>query len=308
MNGDCIDFAVVQGRNVIMKGDPMKTSDYPNPTAVIEEIATRLLALKVVFPTVKAVGMGLTGFANSRSGTVHSLTNVAGWNDIPIRRILTEISGLPAFIDNDAHCATYAEWKFGAGQGFDDLVVIWLGQGIGSGIIADGRFLRGRNGVAGEIGQASINYTGRIGHYGNRGAIENYIGTSTIARDARITYAAAGIVRTEEECSPLALAANARNKCPLALEIWDEIAKKLSTSLANCVYMLNPEAIIFGGELAEAGEILFAPLRHHLKAQLFYTHYDNLQIIPAELDNDAGIIGAAHLAAMTLAGECCDCN
>ncbi len=306
MNDDNIDFAVVQGRNVIMKGEPMKTSDFPNPTAVIEEIASRLLALKVVFPTVKAVGMGLTGFADSRTGTVHSLTNVAGWNDIPIRRILTEISGLPAFIDNDAHCATAAEWQFGAGQGFDDLVCIWLGQGIGSGIIADGHFLRGRNGVAGEIGQASINYTGRIGHHGNRGAIESYVGTCTIARDARITYAAAGISKTEGECRPLALAEAAKQQCPIALHIWDEIARKLSTSLANCVYMLNPEAIIFGGELAEAGEVLLAPLRHHLKAQLFYTHYDNLQLIPAELEADAGIIGAAYLAAEALKGECCD--
>ncbi len=308
MNDDSIDFAVVQGRNVIMKGEAMKTSDFPNPTAVIEEIASRLLALKVVFPTVKAVGMGLTGFADSRSGTVHSLTNVAGWNDIPIRRILTEISRLPAFIDNDAHCATAAEWKFGAGQGFDDLVCIWLGQGIGSGMIADGRFLRGRNGVAGEIGQASIDYAGRIGHYGNRGAIENYIGTSTIARDASITYAAAGIARTEAECRPLALALLAKDQCPIALKIWDDIAKKLSTSLANCVYMLNPEAVIFGGELAEAGEILLTPLRHHLKAQLFYTHYDNLQLIPAELDHDAGIIGAAYLAAESIKGDYCDCD
>lgn len=306
MNDDSIDFAVVQGRNVIMKGEAMKTADFPDPTAVIEEIASRLLALKVVFPTVKAVGMGLTGFADSRSGTVHSLTNVAGWNDIPIRRILTEISGLPAFIDNDAHCATAAEWKFGAGQGFDDLVCIWLGRGVGSGIIADGRFLRGSNGVAGEIGQSSINYSGRIGHYGNRGAIENYVGTCTIARDARITYAAAGIARTEAECSPLALAEYAKMQCPIALQIWDKIAKKLSTSLANCVYMLNPEAVIMGGELAEAGEILLTPLRHHLKAQLFYTHYDNLQIIPAELDHDAGIIGAAHLAAEYLLSENAD--
>ncbi len=304
MNGSSIDFAVVQGRNIIMRADSMKTCDYPDPNAIITEIGKRICALKLVFPTVKAVGMGLTGFADSRSGTVHSLTNVAGWNDIPIRRILTEISGLPAFIDNDAHCATYAEWQFGAGQGFDDLVCIWLGQGIGSGIIANGQFLRGRNGAAGELGQASIYYNGRVGHYSNRGAIENYVGSTTIARDARITYAAAGIARTEEECCPMALAHNARQSCPVALRIWDEIAKKLSTCLANCSYILNPEAIIIGGELAETGEVLLKPLRHHLKAQLFYTHYDNMQLLPAEFDTDAGIIGAACLAIAELEGEC----
>lgn len=306
MNGCNIDFAVVQGRNVIMRADAMKTTDYPSPTAVIEEIAARILALKLVFPTVKAVGMGLTGFADSRSGTVHSLTNVAGWHDIPIRRILTEISGLPAFIDNDAHCATFAEWLYGAGQGFDDLICLWLGQGIGSGIIVDGRFLRGRNGAAGEVGQSSVFFNGRVGHYGNRGAIENYIGCCTLARDARITYAAAGICRTEQECSPLTLAQNARDNCPIATKIWDEVAQKLSTCLANCAYILNPEAIVLGGELAEAGEILFAPLRHHLKAQLFYTHYEDLHLIPAELDTDAGIIGAANLAIAELEGDCCE--
>lgn len=296
MNGNTIDFAVIQGCNIMVRADSMLCADYSSPNDIIQEIGSRLLALKNVFPAVQAIGMGLTGFVDSSSGTVHSLTNAPGWNDIPIQRILTEIASLPAYVANDAHCAAYAEWKLGAGKGYEDLIYLSLGQGIGSGIVSGGHFLQGHRGAAGEIGQSSIDYSGRIGHYGNRGAIENYIGTYTLARDARSAYAAAGIGRNECDCSPQALKQAALCNCPIALQIWDDLAQKLSTCLVNCCYMLNPEVIILGGELAQAGDTLLSPLRKHLRAQMFYTHYENLQIIPAEFDMEAGLIGAAWLS------------
>ncbi len=296
MDGNSIDFAVVLGSTIMMRGEPMTTANYPSPDAAIAEIGNRILELKEVFPAVKAVGMGLTGFADHENGTVHSLSGVPGWHDIPIRRILTEISGLPASIDNDANCSTYAEWKMGAGRGISDLICLSLGQGIGSGIIANNHFIRGRFGAAGELGQGCIDYRGRVGHYGNRGAIENYIGTSTIARDARIAYAAAGIQYSEEQCAPEKLAKYACTSCPVAVAIWEDIAAKLASCLITSCYLLNPEAIILSGQLAKAGDSLLTPLRRQMRDQLFYTYYDALQILPAHFGDEAGIIGAARLA------------
>ncbi len=296
MDGNSIDFAVVLGSTIMMRGEPMITADYPTPDAAITEIGARILELKEVFPAVKAVGMGLTGFADHENGTVHSLSGVPGWHDIPIRRILTEISGLPSAIDNDANCSTYAEWKMGAGQGISDLVCLSLGHGIGSGIVANNQFIRGRFGTAGEIGQGCIDYRGRIGHYGNRGAIENYIGTTTIARDARIAYAAAGIEYSEAQCAPEKLAKYACDHCPVSIKIWEDIAIKLACCLSTYCYILNPETIILSGALLKAGDTLLTPLKRQLRDQLFNTYYEALEIVPAHFGDEAGIIGAARLA------------
>ncbi len=300
MDGNSIDFAVIHNDTVVMRADAMVTSDFPTPDTAIAEIGKRILELKEIFPSVKAVGMGLTGFADYEEGTVHSLSAVPGWHDIPIRRILTEISGLPATIDNDANCFAYAEWKMGAGRGMDNLVCLSLGLGIGSGIIANGQFLRGHMGVAGEIGQSSVDYQGRIGHYGNRGAIENYIGTATLARDASMAYAAAGIYHPEEECTVELLANYACDACPVATRIWDEAAKMLASCLTNCCYILNPEAIIIGGTLARAGDSLIIPLKRALRSQLFDTYFEALEVLPASFGDEAGIIGAGRLALDTL--------
>lgn len=296
MDGESIDFAIVQDSNIIMRTEAIQTSDYASPDAVLEEIGKRLLELKNIIPGVCAVGMGLTGFADYHAGTVHSLIGAPGWHDIPIRRILTEISGLPAAIDNDAHCCAYAEWKYGAGRGKKDLVCLNFSRGIGAGIIANGQFLRGSIGAAGEIGQSSIDYCGRIGHYGNRGAIENYIGSATISRDARAYYAAAGITKSLEQCSPKALALAAHEGCPTAQLIWDKVANQLASCMVNCCYILNPSTFILSGELARIGDPLIIPLHRYLRAQLFFSHYDALEIIPSQLEEDAGIIGAALIA------------
>lgn len=299
MGGTSIKFAVVQGTNIVYKGAPMPTAEYPSPDAIVEEIGRRLRAIMDLYPAVKAVGMGLPGFVNHKEGTVDSLTNVPGWYDVHIREILENATGLPAAVDNDANCMAYAEWKLGAGRGMSDLVCLTLGTGIGSGVIANGQFLRGAMSAAGELGQMSIDYKGRIGYYGNQGAIEDYIGNREIAAEAQAAYAAVGKVRSLEECTPIDLENEAKAGCPVAAALWEDIARKLATCLMNCHYILNPEAFIIGGGVSKAGDLLFAPLRRYLKAQLYAPHYEKLKILPAMFGNEAGIIGAARLALNT---------
>lgn len=299
MGGTSIKFAVVQGTKIVFKGEPMHTQQYPSPDSIVTEIGNRLRGIMQQFPTVKAVGMGLPGFVNHKAGTVDSLTNVPGWYDIHIRDILEEATGLPAAVDNDANCMAYAEWKLGAGRGMSDLVCLTLGTGIGSGVIANGQFLRGHLSAAGELGQMSIDYKGRIGYYGNQGAIEDYIGNREIQAEAQAAYAANGQVRSLDECTPIDIENAAKAGCPIAAALWDDIARKLATCLMNCHYVLNPEAFIIGGGISKAGDLLFAPLRRYLKAQLYAPHYAQLKILPAQFGNEAGIIGAARLALNT---------
>ncbi len=295
MGGTTLKAAVVQGTRILGKIEPMVTLDYASPEAVVAELARRLACLREDFPGVVSVGMGLPGFADHEAGTIDSLTNVPGWFDIPIRQLLEEHIGLPAAIDNDANCMAYAEWKLGAGRGMRDLVCLTLGTGVGSGVIANGQFLRGHLGAAGEIGQTSIDFNGRVGHYGNRGAVEDYIGNREIAADAQAAYAAAGHTRTLEDCNPIALENDARAGDPVALRIWDDIARKLASCLMNCCYVLNPEAFIIGGGISKAGDLLLAPVREYLRQQIYPRHFARLRILPAQFGSESGLIGAARM-------------
>lgn len=296
MGGTSVKFAVVQGATVLHKGASLVTAAYATPDELLKAVAGRVRELRDEYPGVCAVGMGLPGFVDHRAGRVDSLTNVPGWHNIMARDRLSELTRLPAAIDNDANCMAFAEWKLGAGQGMNDLVCLTLGTGVGSGVIVNGQFLRGHLGAAGEIGQMSIDYRGRIGHYGNRGAVEDYIGNREMAAAAQLAYAAAGETRSLSQCSPLELENAARSGCPIALQIWQDFACKLACVLMNCHYVLNPEAFIIGGGVAKAGDLLFSPLRRYLRAQLYPSHFAQLKLLPARFGNEAGLIGAARLA------------
>ncbi len=302
MGGTSIKFAVVRGAEIIAKGDPVQTKECGSPDGVVAAVGQRLRELREKYPAVRAIGMGLPGFVNHAAGIVDSLTNVPGWYDVPIRRILEEESGLPAAVENDANCMALAEWKLGAGRGMQDIVCLTLGTGVGAGVVAQGQLLRGYLGAAGELGQVGIDYRGRIGHYGNRGAVEDYIGNGELAREAQIRYAAAqGVYKPLSELTPIHLENAAKEGCPVALGIWNDTARKLAACLLTCHYILNPQAFIIGGGISKAGELLFDPLRRYLKAQIYPAHFEKLQLLPAKFGGEAGIIGAALLALEDLA-------
>jgi glucokinase len=227
---------------------------------------------------------------------VHNLTNVKGWKRIYLKRELNELAKLPVTVENDANCMAYAEWKRGAGRGLHHLVAITLGTGVGGGLVVDGRMVRGANFVAGELGQTSIDYQGPDGAYGNRGSLEDYVGNQQITDMAFKAYTDAGKNMERSDCEPAHLTTLALKGDAIALAIWDRVAKKLSSALMNCCWLLNPEAIIIGGGVAKAGSLLFDPLEKHLSSQLSPAFKENLRLLPARFGNEAGIVGAATLA------------
>ena len=197
----------------------------------------------------------------------------------------------------------YAEWKLGAGKGKRHLVCLTLGTGVGSGLIVNGELLRGSTCSAGELGQTSIDYRGRLGHYGNRGSLEDYVGNREIAADARTLYASHGIDKAIVDCNPISLERAALAGDEVAEQVWRDLAVKLSCALMNCCYLLNPEAIIIGGGVAKARTLLFQPLQEIMKTQLAAPLVEYLEILPAQFGTEAGILGAAHLALNTHFGE-----
>ena len=294
--GTSVKTGVVRGSEIIDSAPPIATQEFDGPDSLIATMVRTVEDLRLKHPGICAVGVGMPGFVHFEKGVVFNLTNVRGWQDIPLKDLLQEKLKLPVVADNDANCMAFAEWKLGAGRGFQHLVCASLGTGVGGGIIVNGQMVRGANYGAGEIGQTSIDFQGRRGHYGNLGALEDYIGNREIANDALAAYQAAGISKDLEDCSPAALAEAARHGDAIAINCWDTIARMLATSMMNACWLLNPEALIIGGGVARAGDILFTPFREHLTKQLSGPFKDSLAILPAKFGHEAGTIGAAALA------------
>lgn len=289
-------LGVCQGSAVLHKDEPIMTEDFPGADAIVAEMARRVRGLREQHPNAAAIGVGVPGFVDAKTGIVHELTNVPGWREVLLGRELRELTGLPAVAENDANCMGVAEWRHGAARGLTDFLAITLGTGVGGAVFVNGSLYHGARSGAGEVGQMSIDYRGVDGPHGNVGALERYVGNRQIADRAQALYAAAGESRSDDECSPALLAAAAERGDAVALQVWDEFTTQLACSLANCCWLLNPQAIIIGGGIAAAGDLIFAPLRKKLAAQLAGPFRDNLLVVPAHFRNDAGIIGAAAIA------------
>lgn len=294
--GTSVKTGVVRGGEIIDHAPPIATQDFSGADEIIAAIVRTVSDLRTRHEGICAVGIGVPGFVDFGRGVIFDLTNVRGWANVPLREKLSQALGLPVSADNDANCMAFAEWKLGAGKGRNHLICVALGTGVGAGVIANGRMVRGANFGAGEIGQTSIDFQGRPGHYRNLGALEDYIGNREIARDAQAAYEAAGIARGIEDCSPHALAEAARSGDVIARAHWDLIGRMFATAMMNACWLLNPEALVIGGGVARAGDLLFTPFREHLLRQLSGPFRDGLAILPAAFGHEAGTVGAAALA------------
>ena len=295
--GTSIKLGVCRGDELLETGEPIITGDYREPDALIRAMAQGVEKLRAKHPGIAAIGVGVPGLVDFDKGFVHVLTNVPGWTHIPLRKILGDLAGLPVTVENDANAMAYAEWRYGAAKGMKNVVALTLGTGVGGGLILNGQMYRGGHFSAGEIGQMSIHFDGVSGHYGNLGALEKYVGNNQIAEHAVRRFAQAGLHREASECTPKAIAEAARAGDDIARQIWGEVADWLGTALASIAWLLNPDAFVIGGGVAQAGSLLFDPLEARVKSMLSTVVWEGLKILPAKFSNESGIIGNAALAA-----------
>jgi glucokinase len=245
------------------------------------------------------VGIGCPGPLDLASGRILDTPNLA-WSGYPIRDRIAERLQLPATLDNDANCATYGEWWQGAARGARHVAGVTMGTGIGGGLIVDGRVLRGASGTAGELGHTTIDFRGRPCACGSIGCLEAYVSGPSIAARAREGIEAG---RTSEiarlvggELSRItartvyeALQLGDRH----AREVMLETARILGAGLASLVNLFNPDVIVVVGGVARAGEFLFAPLRDEVRRRAFPAAAAACRIVPGELGQAAGVVGAA---------------
>ena len=299
--GTSIKIGLIQAGGLTQRAESLSTLAYDSGDAMLAAMLSAIDDLRAQHPGVSAIGAGLPGIVDSKRGIVHHLTNVKGWVNVPLRELLTIHTGLPAVIENDANAMAYAEWKFGAGRHHENVICVTLGTGVGGGMILDGKLYRGARLGAGEIGNMSIDYQGLPGAYGNLGALETYVGNRQIAARAALRYEVAGEPRTLADCTPALLAEAALQGDDIALQLWEETGVMLGAALCDVVWLLNPDALVLGGGVAQAGELVFAPLRRTIRERTSPVFHEQLDIVPAELGNDAGLIGAGTLAVDALA-------
>ncbi|EGL81708.1 glucokinase, ROK family [Caldalkalibacillus thermarum TA2.A1] len=254
---------------------------------------------------IKGVGIGAPAFMDLETGFVYEAVNL-GWKNYPLKERLESKLGLPVFVDNDANTAALGEMWRGAGQGETELLCITLGTGLGAGVIVHGDIYHGARGTAGEMGHVTVVPQG--GHpcnCGKTGCLETIASATGIVRlatealqehDGSTVSELASIYRTKRRITARDVAAAAQEGDPLARQVLDKVGYYLGLALANYAVCFNPAKIIIGGGVSQAGDVLFAPIRQTYK-RFALTHLTGeIDIVPAILGNDAGVIGAAWLA------------
>ncbi|MCX5710787.1 MAG: ROK family protein [Candidatus Omnitrophica bacterium] len=233
---------------------------------------------------IAGVGLGLPGPVDHDKGIVHFFPNIPGWKEVRLKDILERKLNLKVSIDNDAKLMALAEYRQGRARDFKNVLCITLGTGVGGSIIINGKLYRGANNAAGEIGHLPINETGPDCNCGGSACLEAYIGNDRI-RDLGRRLFRRDI--SPEELSDLAKSGNAK-----ALKIWDEVGAHLGLALAGMVNVLNLDAIIIGGGIANAGKFLFDKVNKVIRARAMTVQAKQVKVFKAELGNEAGMIGA----------------
>lgn len=236
---------------------------------------------------VAAVGIAAAGFVNAERTTMLFAPNLP-WADVPVRRLVEDRLGIPVDVENDANCAAWAEYRYGAGKGEPDLVCLTVGTGIGAGILIGGRLYRGRFGIAGEPGHLGVVQDGFACGCGNSGCLEQYASGTALIRYASDR----GLDADGPDITAAAKAGDER-----AVAAFAEVGRWLGLALADVASVLDPGVFVIGGGVADAGDLLLEPARVSFAAHLPSSAYRPLaDIRPALLGNDAGLVGAADLA------------
>lgn len=304
LGGTNIRAALIRRDGVIVRQARRPSMQEHPPEATLERIVE---ACREVIDSAQAapadvlgVGIGLPGIMDSATGICFWSPNFPHWKDVPIGPRVSEALRLPVFILNDAKCAALGELVFGAGRGVRNMVLITLGTGIGGAFVVDGRLLLGPNGSIGEVGHHTVDPGGRRCGCGNFGCWEAMCARDAIIERAERKLQAGRASRLREltargEITPEAVSRAAAEGDPLAREVLEETGFWLGVGVANLINMLNPERFVIGGGIAQAGDLLLEPMRRTVNSRAVPLQRRTAQIVPAELGDQAGVMGAAVL-------------
>jgi len=235
------------------------------------------------------VGIGIAGAVNQRDGVVVQAPNLPGWEGFRIVDELSEALSSPIVIDNDANVFTLGEGWRGAARESSNYCCLTLGTGVGGGLVLDGRLWRGVDGTAGEIGHLVVEPDGVSCECGSRGCLEMYASATALVRMAGEKGVGEGVTADE-------IARRARGGDEVCMALFDRMARYLGIGLTDLVNLLNIDTIVLGGGLSASCDLFLDEARREMIERSFTVPGERVEVAPARLSSDGGMVGAAYLA------------
>lgn len=250
---------------------------------------------------IGGIGIGVPGVLDLEHGETLFLPNLPGtWPHVPLRDTITKLTGLPTSLLNDVRSITNGEWRFGAGHGVDTVAVFAIGTGIGGGLVIGGKLYLGMGGTGGELGHTIIDFNGPLCGCGNHGCLEAYASGPAITAMALKAVTQGLTTRIAAMCeydlnriTPELIARAAESGDEIAKEIYERAGYYLGIAAANTCASIGPQRIIIAGGVSQAGELLLGPLRRVMKSNVHVMPVEQVEVVPAKLGGDAGVIGVA---------------
>lgn len=242
---------------------------------------------------IKAAGMGLPAPINDASGQVGALSILPGWVGVNAAHLATQRLGVPVFVDNEANLGAWAEYLWGAGRDVQNLAFVKLSEGVGAGLIVDGRLFRGRDGTSGEVGHTTLDEMGAVCRCGNRGCLETVISARSVLELLQPRFGADFTIAD--------VVYQARTGDAACIRVLSDTGRQAGLALANLCNVFNPERILIGGELAQAGDLLLGSMRESIRRFGIPSATAGLEIQIGDLGARAILLGTVALALHQLA-------
>lgn len=299
--------AVFTQKGELLYCDKMKTNKTDGFDGTMELLASLCKSLaknaNINFDDVEAIGVGAPGVVDSNDGVVLRWSNF-DWQDAPLAKRLSELTGKQVFVANDANTAALGEAKFGATAQYQSSVLLTIGTGVGGGMVFDGKLIEGYKCAGAELGHITIREGGLPCACGRRGCYERYASATALISQTRhamvedLNSLMWKLVDGKiENVSGRTAFAAAKQGDATAKKVIEQFVGYLSEGIADFVNILRPEAIVLGGGIANEGEALFEPLRRAVDARTYIAmDIVPLKIVGAKLGNQAGVYGAYALA------------
>jgi glucokinase len=285
------------------------TKEHTGPGEMIlklqQGIDELLIRHKLTIKQISAIGISCGGPLDSRKGIIMSPPNLPGWDDVHITEIFKKKYGIPVAVQNDANACALAEWKFGAGRGFSNVIFLTFGTGMGAGLILNGTLYEGTNDNAGEVGHIRLAPVGPVG-YGKAGSFEGFCSGGGIAQLAKMkaleklqkgeTLSFCKTISDLETITAKSVAEAAASGDRLAIDIWQLCGEYLGRGLSVLIDILNPEVIILGSIYVRSGHLLQPALDWVIEYEALPLARGVCKIVPAELDETIGDLAALSVA------------
>ncbi|AEH50798.1 ROK family protein [Pseudothermotoga thermarum] len=299
LGGTNFAVGVVDEQGKILAKEQGKTLVQEGPDAVIKRLNQ---AVKNVLSNyeVEAIGVGCPGSIDHKLGVVRFSPNFPGWHDFPLAEKLSLETGLKVYVENDANAYALGEHTFGVGKGYDHIVCLTLGTGVGGGVITHGILLRGSSGIGAELGHVTVMPNGPTCGCGAKGCLEAFASATALKRFVQEGYerhkdSLLFHGKKPSEVSPEDIFRCAEQGDEFAKSIISLLTDALAVAIGSFVNIFNPQLVILGGGISNAGEKLLKPVAEKVKDHVLPSMLGTFEIKLSKLGKDAGILGAASI-------------